>query len=161
MGKATYVEVTDQQEAYQVAQRDALDALKEYNVTLSEFDRLTCGAMTKYMKGADMELDTGEGGDAYMVLDPINTPYYYAYTPSSGKAVIKCQIEREPPSVTIQFRDWGRPFDPLAKEDEDITLSAEERGIGGLGIYMVKNTMDDVRYQYENGQNILTIHKKL
>ena len=80
MGKATYVEVTDQQEAYQVAQQDALDALKEYNVTLSEFDRLTCGAVTKYMKGTDMELDTGEGGDAYMVLDPINTPYYYIYT---------------------------------------------------------------------------------
>lgn len=85
----------------------------------------------------------------------------YAYTPSRGEAVIKCQIEREPPSVTIQFRDWGRPFDPLAKEDTDITLPAEERGIGGLGIYMVKSTMDDVRYQYENGQNILTIHKKL
>lgn len=80
MGKATYVEVADQQEAYQVAQQDALDALKEYNVTLSEFDRLTCGAVTKYMKGTDMELDTGEGGDAYMVLDPINKPYYYIYT---------------------------------------------------------------------------------
>ena len=80
MGKATYTEVADQQEAYQVAQQDALDALKEYNVTLSEFDRLTCGAVTKYLKGAGMGLDTGEGGDAYAVLDPINDPYYYIYT---------------------------------------------------------------------------------
>lgn len=80
MGKATYTEVADQQEAYQVAQQDALDALKEYNVTLSEFDRLTCGAVTKYLKGTGMGLDTGEGGDAYAVLDPINDPYYYIYT---------------------------------------------------------------------------------
>ena len=80
MGKATYTEVADQQEAYQVAQQDALDALKEYNVTLSEFDRLTCGAVTKYLKGTGMGLDTGKGGDAYAVLDPINDPYYYIYT---------------------------------------------------------------------------------
>lgn len=80
MGKATYTEVADQQEAYQVAQQDALDALKEYNNTLSEFDRLTCGAVTKYLKGAGMGLDTGEGGDAFAVLDPINDPYYYIYT---------------------------------------------------------------------------------
>ena len=80
MGKATYTEVADQQEAYQVAQQDALDALKEYNVTLSEFDRLTCGAVTKYLKGTGMGLDTGEGGDAYAVLDPINDPYYYIYS---------------------------------------------------------------------------------
>ena len=85
----------------------------------------------------------------------------YAYAPNRGEAVIGCQVEQEPPSITIQFRDWGKPFNPLAKEDADITLSAEERGIGGLGIYMVKNTMDDVRYQYENGQNVLTIHKNL
>ena len=85
----------------------------------------------------------------------------YAYTPNRGETVISYQVEQEPPSVTIQFRDWGKPFNPLAKEDADITLSAEERGIGGLGIYMVKNTMDDVRYQYENGQNVLTIHKNL
>ena len=85
----------------------------------------------------------------------------YAYAPDRGEAVIGCQVEQEPPSVTIQFRDWGKPFDPLAKKDADITLSAEERGIGGLGIYMVKNSMDDVRYQYENGQNVLTIHKNL
>ena len=83
----------------------------------------------------------------------------YAYAPGTGEAVIGCQVEQEPPSITIQFRDWGKPFDPLAKEDADITLSAEERQIGGLGIYMVKNSMDDVDYVYENGQNVLTIRK--
>ena len=80
MGKADYTEVADLQEAYQVAQQDALDALKEYNDTLSEFDRLTCGAVSKYLKGTDMGLDTGEGGDAFALLDPIHDPYYYIYT---------------------------------------------------------------------------------
>lgn len=80
MGTADYTEVADQQEAYQVAQQDALDALKEYNNTLSEFDRLTCGAVSKYLKGTGLGLDTGEGGDAYAILDPIHDPYYYIYT---------------------------------------------------------------------------------
>ena len=69
----------------------------------------------------------------------------YAYAPDRGEAVIGCRVEQESPSITIQFRDWGKPFDPLAKKDADITLSAEERGIGGLGIYMVKNTMEEKR----------------
>ena len=63
--------------------------------------------------------------------------------------------------VTIQFVDWGKPFNPLEKQDADITLSAEERGIGGLGILMVKKSMDAVDYRYENGENILTLTKIL
>lgn len=80
LGKASYTEVADEQAAYQVAQQDALDALADYNHMLSEFDRLSCGAVSKYMKGAGMELDTGEGGDAFAILDPIYDPYYYIYT---------------------------------------------------------------------------------
>lgn len=85
----------------------------------------------------------------------------YAYNGEEGKAVVDCDAAEEPGSITIQFRDWGKPFDPLAKEDADITLSAEERDIGGLGIFLVKNTMDDVAYVYEDGQNVLTIRKNL
>ena len=80
LGKASYTEVADEQTAYQNAQQDALDALADYNHMLSEFDCLTCGAVSKYMKGAGMDLDTGEGGDAFAILDPINEPYYYIYT---------------------------------------------------------------------------------
>ena len=80
LGKATYTEVADEQTVYQDAQMDALDALKSYNDMLSEFDRLTCGAVTKYLKGTGMGLETGEGGDAYALLDPIHDPYYYIYT---------------------------------------------------------------------------------
>lgn len=53
------------------------------------------------------------------------------------------------------------PYDPLAKEEPDITLSAQERPIGGLGIYMVKKTMDDISYEYKEGQNILKIRKEI
>ena len=61
--------------------------------------------------------------------------------------------------VTIQFLDRGKPFNPLAREEVDTTLSAEEREIGGLGILMVKKSMDAVSYAYRNGVNILTIKK--
>jgi len=62
--------------------------------------------------------------------------------------------------VSVSFMDHGKPFDPLKKKDPDVTLSAEERAIGGLGIFLVKKTMDDMEYRYEQGMNILTIRKK-
>ena len=61
----------------------------------------------------------------------------------------------------ITFIDNGVPYDPLAKSDPDITLSAEEREIGGLGIYMVKKSMDDISYEYKDGKNILKIKKNI
>lgn len=85
----------------------------------------------------------------------------YAYHPSVGEATVRCAVGGEPLQVTLQFLDSGRPFDPLAKPDADITLSAEEREIGGLGILMVKKSMDDVQYQYKDGCNILTLKKQL
>ncbi len=85
----------------------------------------------------------------------------YAYAPGSGDAVIECRTERDPAAITIRFRDKGTPFDPFAKPDADITLSADERKIGGLGIYMVKNSMDSVDHVYQNGENIVTIYKRL
>ena len=86
---------------------------------------------------------------------------HYAYHPSVGEATVRCAVGGEPLQVTIQFLDSGKPFDPLKKPDGDITLSAEEREIGGLGILMVKKSMDDVQYQYKGGCNILTLKKQL
>lgn len=86
---------------------------------------------------------------------------HYAYHPVVGEATIRCQVGGDPLQVTIQFLDSGKPFDPLKKPDADITLSAEERDIGGLGILMVKKSMDAVDYAYENGKNILTIRKSI
>ena len=85
----------------------------------------------------------------------------YAYNPETGKATVRVEVSDEPVSVTITFVDHGVPYDPLAKEDPDVSLSAEERGIGGLGIFLTKQIMDDVSYEYAHGQNILRIRKNV
>ncbi len=87
----------------------------------------------------------------------------YAYPDGQGTAVVTSEIKEENGEtiMTISFSDSGQPFDPLAMPDPDITAPAEERNIGGLGIYMVKETMDKVDYSYEKGRNILTITKKI
>ena len=86
---------------------------------------------------------------------------HYAYKPDTGSALIRIETQSDPKRITITFSDWGVPYDPLAKPDPDITLSAEERQIGGLGIYITKKYMDDVKYEYVDGQNVLTIVKDL
>lgn len=85
----------------------------------------------------------------------------YAYAPDTGSVTIRMDLQENPRAVVITFIDSGIPYNPLAKEDPDVSLSAEERSIGGLGIFMVKKTMDEVLYRRENGENILTIRKKL
>ena len=84
---------------------------------------------------------------------------HYAYNPDVGTAKVRVEVLGEPPAVDITFIDNVIPYDPLAKADPDVTLSAEERQIGGLGIFMVKKSMDDVKYEYLDGHNILTLKK--
>ena len=85
---------------------------------------------------------------------------YYAYPPGSGTVTLRVEAA-EPDDVMLTFIDSGVPYDPLSRPDPDTTLSAEERRIGGLGIYMVKKSMDDVSYAYEDGKNVFTIKKRL
>ena len=85
----------------------------------------------------------------------------YAYVPDTGEATIQLDTLDDNNAVSITFIDSGTPFDPLAKADPDVTLSASERQIGGLGIFMVKQTMDAVEYEYKDGSNILTLVKNL
>jgi sigma-B regulation protein RsbU (phosphoserine phosphatase) len=82
----------------------------------------------------------------------------YAYPPIRGDAKILLSIGKE---VTIIFSDEGKPFDPLGSKDPDISLSAEDRVIGGLGIFMTKKIMDYLSYSYEDGRNILTLKKTI
>lgn len=84
---------------------------------------------------------------------------HYSYNPEIGQATVRVEVMENPLAVSITFIDNGVPFDPLSKEDPDLTLSAEERQIGGLGIYMVKESMDEIIYEYKDGQNILSIKK--
>ena len=85
----------------------------------------------------------------------------YAYAPEKGRAVVRVEASDDPVTVTITFIDQGVPYDPLKREEPDVTLSAEERKIGGLGIFLTKKTMDNVSYEYRDGKNILTLKKKI
>ena len=121
--------------------------------------------LTEFVEGELEKLDAPMKTTIQMsvAIDEIySNIVYYAYgEESSGPATVTVIYEEEDNAVKLCFADKGIPYDPLAKEDPDITLSAEQRGIGGLGIFMVKKTMDGVEYKYENGQNILTIKKIL
>ena len=90
----------------------------------------------------------------------VNIAHYAYSNKEDGRAIIDIEFPKDD-YVSITFYDKGIPYDPLAKEDPDITLSADDRPIGGLGIYMVKKNMDEVAYRHENGQNIFTIGKKI
>lgn len=86
----------------------------------------------------------------------------YAYRSSvaaPGKVVLELEIEDDPKTLILTIRDWGIPFNPLKRDDPDINLPAEQRDIGGLGIYIVKKTMDSIEYSRRDGQNVLTLKK--
>lgn len=88
----------------------------------------------------------------------------YAYSAediAQGKdrATVSCLTDDETHEVDITFIDQGTPYNPLAREDPDITAPTEEREIGGLGIFMVKKMMDDVEYSHDGCSNKLVIRK--
>lgn len=85
----------------------------------------------------------------------------YAYQPEKGDVTVCIEVSDEPVCVTIIFIDHGVPYDPLAKEDPDVTLSAEDRRAGGLGIFLTKQVMDEITYEYRDGRNILRMKKAL
>jgi anti-sigma regulatory factor (Ser/Thr protein kinase) len=85
----------------------------------------------------------------------------YAYDGGIGWLETDIHFNQDTLLLTIQLRDAGVPFNPLEKEDPDLTLSAEERNIGGLGIYLCKKMMDNIEYRYEDGNNVLTMTKKV
>ena len=86
---------------------------------------------------------------------------HYAYKDGAGKATVRLESRQDPSGVVITFIDEGEPFNPLESDDPDVTLSADERPIGGLGIFMVKKTMDSMDYEYTDNKNILTIRKNI
>jgi len=85
----------------------------------------------------------------------------YAYAPREGKATIEIGVAGEPPVAVLRFLDRGTPYNPLEKADPDITLSAEDREAGGLGVFMAKKIADSIHYAYEADRNILTLTKAL
>lgn len=86
---------------------------------------------------------------------------HYAYQGKPGEATVQMEVTQNPRVCKVVLKDRGVPYNPLEKEDPDLDLSAEEREIGGLGIYMVKQYMDRMEYRYEDGYNILTMEKDI
>ena len=84
---------------------------------------------------------------------------HYAYPDHDGDAEII--LSKNNDAIEMTFKDQGIPYDPLKKEDPDVTLSAAERAIGGLGIFLVKKNADDVSYEHTDGYNVLKITKKI
>ena len=87
----------------------------------------------------------------------------YAYNPEVGPAKLCFTVDDEisPAKMIITLSDRGKPYDPLKHDDPDFELDLEDAPIGGLGIYLVKSTMDKVEYELKDGQNILTMEKSL
>lgn len=86
---------------------------------------------------------------------------HYAYGDGEGDAELKFSFDEGSRNATVEIADSGFPFNPIEKPEPDITLSANEREIGGLGIFITKKTMDKVSYRYEGNKNILTMVKKI
>lgn len=85
----------------------------------------------------------------------------HAYPPTGGEIAVNCRVEESMMKVTITFTDGGVPFDPLQSPDPDTTLPADERPVGGLGIFLIKKNVDGISYRRRNDKNILTIEKFL
>ncbi len=98
----------------------------------------------------------------HMVIDEIfGNIVAYAYEDGRGDVVILVDYDKTQGTVMLVFTDEGKPYNPLLNEDPDIKLSADERTVGGLGIFMVKNTMDEIDYENRDGKNILTMKKQI
>ena len=83
----------------------------------------------------------------------------YAYHPEIGLATFCIEFEENPAAVKMTFLDKGKPYNPLEKDDPDTTLDIDERDVGGLGIFLVKNNVDEISYEYADGKNILRMKK--
>lgn len=86
---------------------------------------------------------------------------HYAYKPDVGPVTVRVEVKENHLAVIITFIDNGVQYDPLSAQEPDTTLPAEERSVGGLGIYIVKKSMDEITYEYKDGQNILKIKKNI
>lgn len=96
-----------------------------------------------------------------VIEEMVSNVIFYAYDSQQQEAAIELRFTWEAGTVSILLRDWGKPFDPTAKEDPDITLSVDDRPIGGLCIFMVKQLMDEVRYERVGSSNLLTLQKRI
>ena len=129
------------------------------DATVENLDKVLA-FVDKFLEGMDCPPKTQMQIDVAVEELFVNIAHY-AYTPNQGQATIRIEAEADPTAVSITLMDRGIPYDPLAKDDPDVSLSADKREIGGLGIFMTKKSMDEILYEYKDGRNILTLKKHL
>jgi len=122
-----------------------------------------CGEIIEYlMASPDMPEDDGlQFKIRLSIEEAVENIVRYAYEGGIGWLEAGTQLDKDSLLLTISLRDAGVPFNPLDKQDPDVSLSVEDRQIGGLGIFLCKQLMDSISYKYEDGCNILTMEKKL
>jgi len=139
---------------------------KENNVCRSltlqnEMDQLSQLAPFVWAFAEEAQLDEQPAMQLDLALDEaVTNVVLYAY-PKGTEGEVTVAAKREGDTLEVVLTDSGTPFDPTAQEDPDLTLSADERPIGGLGIFLVRQMMDTVLYERKDGKNILTLRKNL
>ena len=148
---------------------ELLDLLERTDTLLFSRNELEVEAINENLSEVQTFLEErlGEAGCPPKTLMQINVAVEeifiniasYAYAPETGNAVVRVEVTKDPAAVTITFSDRGKPYDPTAREDPDISLPADDRPIGGLGVFLTKKIMDEASYEFKDGQNILTLKK--
>lgn len=101
-------------------------------------------------------------GNLNLVLEEaVSNIIFYAYEGENREEEIELSLSYEQPDLMVKLSDGGCPFDPTARQDPDISLAAEERPVGGLGIFLIKKLMDEVNYQRVGDKNVLILKKKI
>ena len=141
---------------------DVIAGVKEKNANEPEFIQ----AVTEVLESLRVVVDNDPKYQNASLLERIVEPeriiiFRVPWVDDEGKVQMSYVFGSDSRSVVVGLTDWGVPYDPLAKPDPDITLGAAERQIGGLGIFIVKNTMDDMKYEYRDGSNILRLIKNI
>lgn len=128
-----------------------VEAIVEQIETVTEFVNAELEKLDCPMK-ARIQLDIA-------IDEIVSNIAYYAYGGKTGTVTVRIEALQEENGVQLMFLDSGFPYDPLTRQDPDISAEIEEREEGGLGIFLVRKTMDDMKYEYKDGQNCLTIRK--
>mgnify|MGYP002678236108 FL=1 len=128
-----------------------VEAIVEQIETVTEFVNAELEKLDCPMK-ARIQLDIA-------IDEIVSNIAYYAYGEKTGTVTVRIEALQKENGVQLMFLDSGVPYDPLTRQDPDISAEIEERKEGGLGIFLVRKTMDDMKYEYKDGQNCLTIRK--